>query len=420
LWTTIDLSKKRQKYKKISPEFVKKCVKYSQYTLQTALLGSFDHQETIIAILRCCRELRVLNFGPQSNIGTESIMQFIPYSRRLESLIIGSVIGNHGLEVIMTDLPPLKEVRFQGLDSGPTFARVDIKLTFPERESYSNLEIFQLAGQCNIHEIRSPNFELVRLSLCTFQLGLITGQNFLAKAPNLRTLTLQACHFPFPVNFAKCPNLRHLDLSENIIAGEIELPPTLYTLKLHKIHGPLRLPQKLPALEELQYTNCQQGPSYLEALLRTDDSPLQEPFVDNPDYSRLKTLRICGARWTNNPSADQIFRSMSDYRNVLAHPRLCTVETLSIQSPELHDDSLEIIAQSYTSLKCARFADAKITGYGIKRLILAQDKLYWLILESCSDVSADAITWAENQGVKVSRHFQLVAESGRKVRHLPF
>jgi hypothetical protein len=179
------------------------------------------------------------------------------------------------------------------------------------------------------------------------------------------------------------------------------------------------LPQTLPVLEELQYTNCQQGPSYLEALLRTDESPLQEPYVDNPSYSRLKTLRLCGSRWAASPNANQIFRSMNDYRNVLAHPRLCAVENLSIQSPELHDDALEIIAQNYSSLRCARFADAKITGYGIKRLILVQDKLYWIVLESCNDVSADAITWAENQGVKVSQQYQLVAESGRKLR-LPF
>jgi hypothetical protein len=119
-------------------------------------------------MLRCCRELKVLNFGASSNIGTDSIMQLIPYFRRLESLIIGSVIGNSGLEVIIADLPPLKEMKFQGLDPGPTSAGQYKKLTFPEREPYSNLEVFQLAGQCNMHEIISSNFEQVCLSCCTF------------------------------------------------------------------------------------------------------------------------------------------------------------------------------------------------------------------------------------------------------------
>lgn len=232
---------------------------------------------------------------------------------------------------------------------------------------------------------------------------------------NLDTLILQAVRFNASVNFSTCSKLKRLKLSESNFGDGFTLPPSILDLHLHKIHGSLS-GQVLPELQELQYTNCLQGPDYLEALLSTGKpSDSSEPFVDPPNFSGLKTLRICGSRWSTYANYHRIIRTVNDFRDVFSHPRLYGLETLSVQNAEIHDDALEIIAEHFTALKSVRFADVGITGYGIKTLILAQPKLEWLVLENCNGVSSDAITWAQSQGVRVTKLYQAISDSGRKI-----
>ena len=165
----MDLSKKPQRYKKISPQFVKFCIKCSQYSLRSAYMGSFDHVETIIAMLRCCKELNTLSIGAQSGIGGSSMAKLLPYCNRIRSLTIGSLISNSQIHDILSKLPPLEELRFLGLDPGPTIAGRNTDVIFPKVPCYPNLRIFELAGQCNTHTISAENFEAVCLYLMTLE-----------------------------------------------------------------------------------------------------------------------------------------------------------------------------------------------------------------------------------------------------------
>jgi hypothetical protein len=227
---------------------------------------------------------------------------------------------------------------------------------------------------------------------------------------------LQAAKFNVRVDFSICSKLKRLELAESTFGDGFMLPPSIVNLRLHKIHGTFGESQLLPKLQELQYTNCLQGPEYMEALLSTKESPEpSEPFMDDPNFSRLKILRICGNRWSTNPSYHRILRTVNDFRDIFSHPRLYNLETLSVQSAEILDDALEIIAENLTSLRFARFADLGITGYGIKTLVLAQPKLQWLVLENCNEVSSDAITWTQSKGVKVTKQYQAIVGSGKRI-----
>jgi hypothetical protein len=207
-----------------------------------------------------------------------------------------------------------------------------------------------------------------------------------------------------------------LELIESTFGRDFTLPSTLTKVRFHKLHGPLHDRQLLPRLQELQYTSCLQGPEYLEGLLCSEKSleDLNKPFVDDPAFSRLTTLRVCGSRWSITTARD-IFSPMSDFDSIFVHPRLFKVETLSIQSHQLHDDGLEKIAKNFNKLRSVRFADAKITGAGIKVLVLGQTQLQWLVLENCASISSDAITWAKDQGVKVKDHYNTTVESGTRL-----
>jgi len=197
---------------------------------------------------------------------------------------------------------------------------------------------------------------------------------------------------------------------------DFTLPPSLVSLRLHKLHGPIQQSQVLPNLEILQYTNCLQGPNYLTRLLdsKSDPGELSAGASTEVTLSRLRTLRICGNRWTTSPIYNQIFRPLNEFGQVLIHPRLRDLEALSVQSVELLDDDLEVIALHYTRLKFVRVADSRITGYGIKLLIHRQ-KLQWLELEHCEEVSSDAIEWAQSQGVTVKKRYQAIVDSGRSI-----
>jgi hypothetical protein len=162
LWKIIDMTKKRQR-RKILPEALRKYARYSQNNLTALLLGSFDHTNTVVNILRCCKHLGILSIGPKSDLGGESILKFLRYSNQLRSLLIGVPVRNSYIYDIFSTMPQLEELRFLGLDPGPTKAGENAILTFPIAKAFSNMKIFELAGQCNTHKIDSANFERVRL-----------------------------------------------------------------------------------------------------------------------------------------------------------------------------------------------------------------------------------------------------------------
>lgn len=73
------------------------------------------------------------------------------------------------------------------------------------------------------------------------------------------------------------------------------------------------------------------------------------------------------------------------------------------------------------NLHTIRFVNVKVTGVGVKALVKEQSKLRWLVLENCTGISPDAITWAETQHVKVLRKIELMpggaSLGGRTVRY---
>jgi hypothetical protein len=103
------------------------------------------------------------------------MIRLLPHCSRIHNLTIGSLISNSQIHDILLKLPPLEELRFLGLDPGPTIAGQNTDLIFPKAPSYSNLRAFELAGQCNTHTIAGEDFETVRLFLIRLDFCLLSS-----------------------------------------------------------------------------------------------------------------------------------------------------------------------------------------------------------------------------------------------------
>jgi hypothetical protein len=59
---------------------------------------------------------------------------------------------------------------------------------------------------------------------------------------------------------------------------------------------------------------------------------------------------------------------------------------------------------------------SRITGAGVKDIILKRDTIRHLVLRDCMEISRDAVDWARAKGVKVENQMTSTdAKGGRKV-----
>jgi len=87
---------------------------------------------------------------------------------------------------------------------------------------------------------------------------------------------------------------------------------------------------------------------------------------------------------------------------LLSHPRLKELQHLGlVDCPAINDQVAAVIAEHGKRLKTLQIPNAKITGVGLKKLVLACPSLAAVDLNGCRDVSMDAVDWAREQGLSV-------------------
>lgn len=241
----------------------------------------------------------------------------------------------------------------------------------------------------------------------------------MAQANNLESLTLEACYFTGNLRFNLCSKIKHLSFSLCQLREPL-FPRSLTVLRLHKNGVSIDRPQLLPNLEELSVTGGH-NEVYIANLLSThkelSDAQLGLLLESSPlptKYSKLKSYKLGGIGWDNSDPRTVLTQQTP---TSLANPRLSDLETLTVmQNPRFTDQHVESIANTFICLKSVRFSDIPITGASIKILVLKQEKLEWLVLENCSEVSEDTLGWANGRGVKTLRQFSAVAaNSSRRI-----
>jgi len=107
--------------------------------------------------------------------------------------------------------------------------------------------------------------------------------------------------------------------------------------------------------------------------------------------SQLHTLKL-SAPWFDPPHIVEL----------LSHSRLKELQHLGlIDCQAINDQVAAVIAEHGKRLKTLQIPNSKITGVGLKKLVLACPSLAAIDLNGCKDVSIDAVDWAREQGLSV-------------------
>jgi hypothetical protein len=108
LWKKIDLGLARN----IRPSVVKDYIRYSEYRLEAANLGTFSHPKTWWAMARCCPRLTSLEISQNNTLHLEDFLRVLDKIPSLQSLTIGMGIHAPFVYHALQILPKLVEARF--------------------------------------------------------------------------------------------------------------------------------------------------------------------------------------------------------------------------------------------------------------------------------------------------------------------
>ena len=96
---------------------------------------------------------------------------------------------------------------------------------------------------------------------------------------------------------------------------------------------------------------------------------------------------------------------------------LAHVVDLDLSIRAVDDNVAELLAKSLPRLTTVSLAKSKVTGVGVKALVLKQgDALQHLYLQYCTSVSVDAVEFARSKGVNVIFTFPDNLKYGKRVR----
>jgi len=408
LWREMDLTTAKQGKGFVTQTAVKHFIRWSNYSLKVAKLGRFDHFATMLNMLDCCKDIHTLSIDARSSTVRSNLVRICQKAKNLRSFTCTEVQSIEDVNRIMNNLSHVEEIYMENLSWDGDASRYR---TFPPPNlKYDKLKIFKMDFKPRSHPDISGSY-MTPPSINTPRFV----SDFLMVAPLLDKLVLTCVSFTEYPNWTTCSKLRTLELDHCSFnrGGDVILPPSLESLKLSYTTGirpttigsefPDELP--LPNLTKLHFEHCQWGPDMVEMLLSgwTQSERDSAVLLPRPQEAKanLKVLKILGCYWNSLPTARQIFRMVNNFDEVLTHPRLAGLETLVLGSPEVGNDTLDIVSKNCGKLKRIGLVDGTVTGVGIKNLVSCLPDLKQLALTDCDKVAEDSYDWVRARGVKI-------------------
>jgi hypothetical protein len=119
LWTTIDLNHgSATTQRRIPSQSVKNYIRNSQYALQTAKLGCFQHRPTLLALVKCCKALKTLEFPNGSELGGDSVIAAVRNAKALQILTVGFSLAPDQVPQILRERATLIEIHLTNISRG--------------------------------------------------------------------------------------------------------------------------------------------------------------------------------------------------------------------------------------------------------------------------------------------------------------
>ena len=194
-----------------------------------------------------------------------------------------------------------------------------------------------------------------------------------------------------PLDLSTLRHLQHLDLTALDPGTFPKLPSSIQTLVVSC--WPRCVFHKPASQTHIREANLRRLTS-----LSIDGNFLLADLLEllKPNKGRTTTLNLSDS--TNLQSEDLCKLIDSGY--------LTDIVDLTLKQLPFDDHTAERLASQSCALQSLNVAHTKITGVGVKSLLLKEGcKLEQLNLKSCHFVSIDAVEWARGQGVSVKFTF---------------
>ena len=203
------------------------------------------------------------------------------------------------------------------------------------------------------------------------------------------------------LDFSNLHQLQHLDITRLVAQLPPQLPSIVRTflmadcISFPRISGAPFADFDLPQMTHLSLAGWSElSLSVLQACLL-------------PSKGKLQRLDIGGC----------IALSIANLKELITHGYLEGVEDLVLKSCTADDEIAMLIARNLPRLKNLDLAHTKVTGVGVKALVIGlEGKLERLDLDGCNSTSIDAVELARAMGIKVAFGFPDRLSGGRRLK----
>ena len=385
LWKSLDFSTAK---KPVSLGAVKNYVKRGNGTTTRVTLDKFGcHKEKIPRYVATrCRGLIELSI-PGGVIGA-SILEAAPCASSLKTLIISKAceISCDVVSQLLNSCPNLERADFHSVNSAGRFSvRWDTDMR--------NLRTLTL----DTPKSRGTGNAILQLS------------TLLTRIPDIQTLSIQGWAVPpyFPgltLDFSKLHRLQELNISRLQAVLPPRLPPTISRIAMAEC---INFPQLQGRISFTDYELPQLVRLSLAGFFQLSLADLQACLIASK--GKVTHLDIGGC----------IDLSSVDLKELITQGYLEGVEDLVLKSCNVDDEIAMLIARNLPHLKNLDLARTKITGVGVKALVVGLEaKLEHLCLDECHSTNIDAVTLARGMGVKVAFGFSDTLSKGRRIKQL--
>ncbi|MCJ1415489.1 hypothetical protein MMC32_001821 [Xylographa parallela] len=378
LWRHIDLSKTKRS---VRYSAIKACVIRSRGTLTHATLSHYDsvNSDALTYIVSRCKRLEYLEL--RTGISNESLLRTAATASSLRTLILLS--GNEvSLDTVTQLLAQSKSLE--------------------HAEFYIRTRGHAAKWEGDLSKLRVLKLHAAKDSQGSLRLEL---DDLFPKVPNLHTLSLQTRTATSPriaSDYSSLISLHTLSLTDVDIATFPCLPPSLQSLSLINAWG------------------------------IGSHSDVADAYMERNDFSALTSLTVSAARFLRPVVVAGLIGSgrnklqKLDLRDfdaslgitaLISEGHLAEVTDLRLSNADVSDDLAGLVARCCPKLRGFDASyNMKLTGVGVKALVLKEGGLQRLNLNHCVGVGSDAVEYARGKGVVVHFTFPDIVKSGKRVR----
>lgn len=381
LWSNLDLSAAK---KPVSLGAVRKYIKRSNGMTTRVTLDRFGSNAEKIPryVATRCKGLEDLRI-PGGLIGA-SILEAAPCASNLKTLIISKScqVSCDTVSQLLCHCPNLERAEFHSVSSAesrPASWEVDMP----------KLRTLTLDAPIDRRRRTKPILDLHTL---------------LTKIIGINTLGVHGWTVPFnpaqSLEFSILHQLQNLNISCLTATLPPHLPSTVRTFSM---------------------ANCSYYPGFQGVRFADFDLP-QMVRLSLAAWSELSLgdLEAClipnKGQLTHLDVGSCIALSSANLKDLIRHGYLEGIEDLVLKSCNIDDEIAMLIARNLPRLKNLDLASTKITGVGVKALVIGlQGKLEHLCLDACHSTNIDAVELARALGVKVAFGFPDPLSGGRRI-----